>query len=129
MSKLSVTAVDKSIGRRIKLRRKELGLTAAALSEQVELSQQQLSRYERGTNKVNVSHLVNIAACLETPISWFFLECEPDVAIQLEDHPERYIRIFDEELKERLDQHWAMLGPERRHTLIAFLDAFSSGNK
>jgi transcriptional regulator with XRE-family HTH domain len=46
-----------------------LALTAAELSEQLDISQQQLSRYERGTNKINVSHLVNIAVLLGAPIS------------------------------------------------------------
>ncbi|MDD6909914.1 helix-turn-helix domain-containing protein, partial [Actinobacillus minor] len=47
MSKLSVTDVDRFIGKRIQQRRKELGLTASALSEQIGIAQQQLSRYER----------------------------------------------------------------------------------
>jgi transcriptional regulator with XRE-family HTH domain len=71
MAKLTSDTADKKVGQRIQMRRKELGMTAQQLSEQVDISQQQLSRYERGTNKINVSHLVNIAAGLNTPISWF----------------------------------------------------------
>ena len=67
MSKLSVTDVDRFIGKRIQQRRKELGLTASSLSEQIGIAQQQLSRYERGDNKINISHLVEIAAALDTP--------------------------------------------------------------
>ncbi|MDY4280589.1 MAG: helix-turn-helix transcriptional regulator, partial [[Pasteurella] mairii] len=70
MSKLSVTDVDRFIGKRIQQRRKELGLTASALSEQIGIAQQQLSRYERGDNKINVSHLVEIATALDTSIGW-----------------------------------------------------------
>lgn len=72
MSKLSVTEVDRLIGKRIQQRRKELGLTASILSEQIGIAQQQLSRYERGDNKINVSHLVEIAVALDTEIGWFF---------------------------------------------------------
>lgn len=56
-------------------RRKELGYTAEKLSEHVNLTQPQLSRYERGTNKINVAHLVAIATFLKTPISYFFADC------------------------------------------------------
>ncbi|PQQ42080.1 helix-turn-helix domain-containing protein [Photorhabdus luminescens] len=63
------------VGKRIQKRRKELGMTAAKLAEKIGISQQQLSRYERGINRINLSHLVRIASILETPINWFFLDC------------------------------------------------------
>jgi transcriptional regulator with XRE-family HTH domain len=60
MPKITVSDADKHVGRRIQIRRRELGLTALVLSERVGMSQQQLSRYERGQNKISLSHLVNI---------------------------------------------------------------------
>ncbi|CDL86702.1 helix-turn-helix domain-containing protein [Xenorhabdus cabanillasii] len=63
------------IGQRIQTKRKELGITATALAKQIGISQQQLSRYERGTNRINVNHLVAICKILETDVSWFFDEC------------------------------------------------------
>ncbi|PQQ24495.1 helix-turn-helix domain-containing protein [Photorhabdus hindustanensis] len=68
------------VGKRIQKRRKELGMTAAKLAEKIGISQQQLSRYERGINRINLSHLVRIASILETPINWFFLDCSYPVA-------------------------------------------------
>ena len=64
MSKLSVTEIDRLIGKRIQQKRKELRLSASELSEQIGIAQQQLSRYERGENKINVAHLVEIASKL-----------------------------------------------------------------
>ncbi|SFU91345.1 helix-turn-helix domain-containing protein [Xenorhabdus koppenhoeferi] len=63
------------VGERIQTKRKELGITATALAKQIGISQQQLSRYERGTNRINIVHLVDIAEILDTPISWFFDFC------------------------------------------------------
>ncbi|WP_340617309.1 helix-turn-helix domain-containing protein [Xenorhabdus entomophaga] len=63
------------VGRRIQTKRKELGITATALAKQISISQQQLSRYERGTNRINLAHLVVISTILDTPIEWFFEEC------------------------------------------------------
>ncbi|PHM74459.1 helix-turn-helix domain-containing protein [Xenorhabdus kozodoii] len=64
------------VGIRIQKKRKELGITATALAKQLGLSQQQLSRYERGTNRINITHLVKIAEILNTPIEWFFQDCK-----------------------------------------------------
>ncbi|MCL9669119.1 helix-turn-helix domain-containing protein [Rosenbergiella epipactidis] len=44
-------------------------MIAHQLAEFVDISYQQLSRYERGTNNINLAHLVNIAVKLNTPIS------------------------------------------------------------
>ncbi|AYA41118.1 helix-turn-helix transcriptional regulator [Xenorhabdus nematophila] len=63
------------VGQRIQTKRKELSITATALAKQIGISQQQLSRYERGTNRINLDHLVVIADILETPIDRFFLDC------------------------------------------------------
>ncbi|MDC9590500.1 helix-turn-helix transcriptional regulator [Xenorhabdus sp. XENO-10] len=63
------------VGKRICTKRKEQGITATALAKQIGISQQQLSRYERGTNRINLTHLVRIARILDTSISWFFLDC------------------------------------------------------
>lgn len=123
MSKQSVTEIDQSIGRRIQMRRKELKITASELSEQLEMSQQQLSRYERGTNKINVSHLVNIAVLLDIPISWFFLDCKSKAA-PISKEKTGFVSQRDNELKQRLDQHWNQLNTEKKRVLIDFLDIF-----
>ncbi|OTA17461.1 Repressor of flagellae, MrxJ [Xenorhabdus vietnamensis] len=68
--------VNLLVGQRIQTKRKELGITATALAKQIGISQQQLSRYERGTNRINLAHLVVIAKILDTPIDWFFEDCK-----------------------------------------------------
>ncbi|MBC8947418.1 MULTISPECIES: helix-turn-helix domain-containing protein [Xenorhabdus] len=65
------------VGKRIQIKRKELGITATALAKILGLSQQQLSRYETGVNRINLSHLVDIADTFNTPIQWFFEDCKP----------------------------------------------------
>ncbi|MGG4607256.1 helix-turn-helix domain-containing protein [Providencia sp. Me31A] len=60
------------IGIKIKNRRKELGLSGSNLANKLNLSQQQISRYENGINKIPINHLVDIAEALNCPIEWFF---------------------------------------------------------
>ncbi|QLB44105.1 MULTISPECIES: helix-turn-helix domain-containing protein [Mannheimia] len=75
MAQLISTDIDRLVGQRIQQKRREMGYSAERLSEYVDISQPQLSRYERGANKINVAHLVAIATFLKTPISYFFSDC------------------------------------------------------
>lgn len=122
MVKLVADSADKLVGQRIQSRRKEAGLTAADLAEIIDISQQQLSRYERGTNKINVAHLVKIAVSLKTPISWFFIDCMDDLNVS--NIPADYLSGLDKELKQRLDQVWKKLDYGKRKSLLLFLDEF-----
>lgn len=127
MPKITVSDADKHVGRRIQIRRRELGLTALILSERVGMSQQQLSRYERGQNKISLSHLVNIATYTKTPISWFFMECVANYPLMhtLETH-ESYVTITEHELSQRFEQLWSSLTTEKKKAVIFLLDKFSN---
>lgn len=105
MAQLQTTDIDKLIGQRIQQKRKELGYTAEKLSEYVDISQPQLSRYERGTNKINVAHLVAIAIFLKTPISYFFADCVS----------------LTEWNSDELDRHWQELTQSQKRHFVAFL--------
>lgn len=126
MSKLTVTEADKLIGQRIQQRRKEQGLTAAKLSEEIDVSQQQLSRYERGTNKINVTHLIDIAARLDTPISWFFMDFNFDTISGSAENANKLAEIKEDELKSQLDYLWPRLSLEQRRAFIILLDSFTN---
>lgn len=127
MSKLSVTEIDKFIGKRIQQRRKELGITASALSEQIGIAQQQLSRYERGDNKINVSHLVEIAVALDTAIGWFFIDCLSEK--KNVSNTKKFIPVVEDEIKARLAYRINHLNADEQRGLLVFLDSLSSLNK
>ncbi|MBI6549095.1 helix-turn-helix domain-containing protein [Xenorhabdus lircayensis] len=67
--------VSMLVGKRIQMKRKEIGVTAAELADRIGVSHQQLSRYERGTNKISLEHLVDISMALNTPVDWFLEDC------------------------------------------------------
>jgi transcriptional regulator with XRE-family HTH domain len=105
----------------------ELGLTTLVLSERVGMSQQQLSRYERGQNKISLSHLVNIATCMKTPISWFFIERVADYPLmKLLETRETYVTITEQDLSQRFGQLWSSLTTEKKKAVILLLDKFSN---
>ena len=112
MSKLSVTETDRLIGKRIQQKRKELGLKCPpVLSEQIGIAQQQLSRYERGENKINVAHLVEIAAALNTEISWFFIDCISDQKIN---DKQKFIPVSEDRIRNRLYAHLDRLSADKK---------------
>jgi transcriptional regulator with XRE-family HTH domain len=79
--------VDLHVGRRIRARRKALGVTQEQLADSLGLTFQQVQKYERGANRVSASKLFQIAEALETPINHFFAgldqggHAEPDTAV------------------------------------------------
>jgi len=56
--------LDTALGSRIRLRRRELGLSQEQLARQVGITFQQVQKYEHGTNRVSFSRLVEIARAL-----------------------------------------------------------------
>ncbi|CDH00528.1 helix-turn-helix domain-containing protein [Xenorhabdus bovienii] len=109
------------VGQRIQSRRKELGVTATDLAKRIGTTQQQLSRYERGTNRINITHLVAICIELDTPISWFFMDCFADEE-EKENKVFSHISKEDTGLKKRFEQIWPRLSHKQHKTLISFLD-------
>ena len=67
------TDTDREIGRRIKLRRNELGLNQQLLAKQIGVSYQQVQKYENGTDRVGAARLFKIANALQCDISGFFV--------------------------------------------------------
>lgn len=84
------------IGIKIKTRRKELGLSGANLAQKLNISQQQISRYENGINKTTLNQLVITAIALKCPIDWFFQGCITDENRSIQDGN---ISIKNQELK------------------------------
>ena len=56
----------------IRGRRKELGLSQEHLAEILDVSYQQVQRYESGRNKLDAEKLQIVAQALQVPVSYFF---------------------------------------------------------
>jgi transcriptional regulator with XRE-family HTH domain len=64
--------VDEHVGKRIRRRRRLLGVTQQQLAERVGIKFQQIQKYETGANRVSASRLWDIADALEVQVSFFF---------------------------------------------------------
>ncbi len=63
--------VDTHVGTKVKSRRLMLGLSQEELAGAIGLTFQQVQKYERGTNRISVSRLVDISTALKTPLEYF----------------------------------------------------------
>ncbi len=68
--------VDVHVGGRLRLRRKMAGMSQTDLANQIDVTFQQVQKYERGANRIGASRLYKIAHVLDTPISFFFEQAE-----------------------------------------------------
>ena len=66
------TPVDVRFGHRMRARRMMLGLSQSELGAALDVTFQQIQKYERGVNRVSASVLEELAATLRVPITYFF---------------------------------------------------------
>ena len=64
--------IDRHVGLRIRMRRKELGISQEKLAESIGLTFQQVQKYERAANRVSASKLWEMSRALTTNISYFY---------------------------------------------------------
>jgi transcriptional regulator with XRE-family HTH domain len=70
--KKSTNTVDKEIGSRVRMRRMLIGMSQEKLGEMLGLTFQQVQKYEKGTNRISVSRLLDIANTLGVTIHFFY---------------------------------------------------------
>jgi len=66
--------VDIEVGKNLKKRRIFLGLSQTELANMLDISFQQVQKYEKGTNRISASRLVDLSNVLEVNITYFFNE-------------------------------------------------------
>ncbi len=69
--------VDRQVGERMRRRRILLGLTQDQLAAALNISYQQVQKYETGANRVSAGRLAQIADVLDAPVGWFFGTHDP----------------------------------------------------
>ena len=63
---------DKHVGARVRMRRMMLGMSQEKLGDALDLTFQQVQKYEKGANRIGASRLQQIANILQVPVSFFF---------------------------------------------------------
>ena len=80
MVKSKPEPVDVHVGSRVRLRRTLLGMSQDKLGKALNLTFQQIQKYERGANRIGSSRLYQLSQILDVPVSFFFDDMTPEVS-------------------------------------------------
>jgi transcriptional regulator with XRE-family HTH domain len=72
MAKKLPNPIDKHVGSRVRMRRMMLGMCKSTLANGLNLTFQQVQKYEKGTNRISASRLQHISQILQLPVTFFF---------------------------------------------------------
>src|SRR5271169_6020089 len=64
--------IDMHVGARVRMRRLLVGMSQTKLGQALDVTFQQVQKYEKGVNRIGASRLQQLARVLEVPPSFFF---------------------------------------------------------
>ena len=64
--------LNQHLGKKLRLKRTSLGLTQTQVAQAINVTFQQIQKYEKGTNGVSSARLLQLANFLKVPIKYFF---------------------------------------------------------
>lgn len=64
--------IDVHVGSRLRMRRMLVGMSQEKLGEHLDLTFQQVQKYEKGSNRISASRLFEMARILDVPVQFFF---------------------------------------------------------
>jgi transcriptional regulator with XRE-family HTH domain len=64
--------IDRHVGGRLRERRLALGMSQTDLADELELTFQQVQKYEKGTNRIGAGRLLIAANVLKTSVAFFY---------------------------------------------------------
>lgn len=73
VSEMGPRSVDVYVGDRLRTRRTLLGMSQESLAKSVNLTFQQIQKYEKGTNRIGASRLYEFSSILDVAPEWFFI--------------------------------------------------------
>jgi transcriptional regulator with XRE-family HTH domain len=69
--------IDAKVGARVRMRRLILGISLTKVGEALDVSFQQVRKYENGTNRISASRLQLLANLLDVTAAYFFEDVSP----------------------------------------------------
>ena len=119
-----MNGIDTAVRRRIRQRRKALGLSQTELAERVGVKFQQVQKYETGVNRVAASRLWKISETLKVPITYFF----EDLELPGFENDERTTNLGDPSLPETSEmiKIFNRLPPAQKMAMSSFLHSLDA---
>jgi len=74
------------LGKKLRIRRLSLGLTQTKVARAINVTFQQIQKYEKGTNGVSSNRLMQLSNFLVVPITYFYEDYKDFKDVKLEDN-------------------------------------------
>lgn len=103
---IDTKAIDASVGKQLKKRRKELKLSQTQLGDMLGITYQQIQKYESGANKVSPGRLVHLSKTLGVSLSYFFIEIDEVIdTSEIQPHESSRSVLLNPEKSQLLDAY------------------------
>ncbi len=119
--------VDAHVGQRIRDRRNERGLSQTEVAKALDVTFQQVQKYERGTNRVAASRLFDLSRILEVQIQYFFDGLENKMRIT-EDFTENMAILIKNDTVELVEAYYQVTNPHVRRHILSTIRSISFGH-
>ena len=122
------TDIDLHLGKRLRRRRRLLGLTQQQLALAVGIRFQQIQKYECGANRISAARLWQLAEALETPVSYFYDGLAEAASRETANDERSGGEVYSR--KETLDliQAYYQLGERPRRRLLDLAKSLNAGD-
>ena len=103
------TEADVEIGSKLKKLRTLKGISQTAIADQLDLTFQQLQKYERGTNRISAVNLHKLSKILEVPMTAFFEEEKAIKDLEFDNQTKRLFRFWSSTSEKEKDNLLKMI--------------------
>lgn len=94
MAKKAIKQVDAHVGGLVRERRKAIGMSQEKLGNAIGLTFQQVQKYEKGTNRIGSSRLMQIANALGVEPMFFFVDAPTATRVLRNKNPMQDVAEF-----------------------------------
>jgi transcriptional regulator with XRE-family HTH domain len=122
-------AIDRLVGRQLRKRRLELGLSQQRLADAIGVTFQQIQKYEHGSNRVVASRLFDLAKVLHVTVEYFFADPEREAASGTQADEPLATSGYPSpgETRKLVDAYYAIADPALRKRLIDLVRSVAAG--
>jgi len=117
------TAVDKHVGKRLRLLRQINEVSLEKLAEIVDVAPQQIQKYEIGETRISASRIYELSKIFRVPVAWFYHDLEATTSAEMQARigtgfsaPERAESEGSQEAL--LATYYAQLPPDMKQKLV-----------
>jgi transcriptional regulator with XRE-family HTH domain len=123
------TAIDKHVGKRLRLLRQINEVSLEKLAEIVDVAPQQIQKYEIGETRISASRIFELSKIFAVPLAWFYDDLKAAASAEMYARIKRY-RVgganattsssTEASQEALLTTYFAQLAPDMRQKLIDF---------